>query len=251
MVRRSALLLVALRRSRRRAVRLRRVSGAVRRPGRRRSAQLRRLHAVRRAEGRRQHPRQGSRDGDRLDRAAADRLRSVRRAGAHAVRLRRRALPRRQRARPPERRARADVALRHPRHGESRDAGHDRAEGHLRLRRSLAGRFPALPDPAHLDRRHRALHRARVRPRHAHAAARAHRRQDAEELGDAGVGDQPSHHRRRPLGLHAVCESGRLPVHPRARHGPRRRALHRAAVDGGPGSRLHLLARAEGATSWP
>ena len=51
----------------------------------------------------------------------------------------------------------------------------------------------------------------------------------------------------RPLGVHAVREPGRLPVHPRPRHGEGRRALHRAAVEGDrPDRRLQLHARPEG-----
>ena len=50
-----------------------------------------------------------------------------------------------------------------------------------------------------------------------------------------GFADDADDERRRSLGVHALHTPGRLPVRARARHGPRRRALHRPAVDRRPG----------------
>ena len=107
----------------------------------------------------------------------------------------------------------------------------DHAAGLVHLRRALAGRVDDVPDPVHGVERPDPLQRARVRPAHEPAAARQGRRsgRGREREGDGRLCHDPDDERQRPLGVHALPEAVRHAVHPRARHGPRRGALHRSA----------------------
>src|SRR5919199_303279 len=105
----------------------------------------------------------------------------------------------------------------------SRSAPAGAPEGQLLLRRPLARRLAALPDPARLAPEPESLRRPRLRPRPEPAPARAHRRPDAARLGHGRLAARTRDERRRPLGLHPVQPSRRLSVRPRARHRPRRR----------------------------
>ena len=122
---------------------------------------------------------------------------------------------------------------RSPCSARSRSGSHDReAARRLRLRRALAARPHALPDPARLEEN---LFQYRVRAydlRTAKLLARvvADKRQrdwiDERLPGRAGRSSA-----ERSLGLHALLEPEQLPVRPCARHRATNRGLHRHPVE--------------------
>jgi hypothetical protein len=143
-----------------------------------------------------------------------------------------RSLRRRPHARPRGHRVPEHEPLPRLQHANARHDGRLQPRGDVRLRRAVAGRLDRLPHPVRVGTGSAALRRARVRPAQPAAAPRAHRGSHAEVLGDAGDGADPDDVGRRTLGLHALLEPGRLPVHPRARHGRTDGALHRTPVAG-------------------
>ena len=96
----------------------------------------------------------------------------------------------------------------------------------LQLRRDLAPRRLALPDPVPLADRPDAVPRARLRRRGGPAARGADRRPDRAGRGHARAAAHARDEPGRPLGVHALRRRRRA-VRPRARHGTRDGALHR------------------------
>jgi hypothetical protein len=141
-----------------------------------------------------------------------------------------RPLGRRPHARPRGHRVPEHEPLPRLRHAHVRHEGRVQPEGDVRLRRPVAGRLDRLPHPVLVGAGPAALRRACVRPAQPATAPRADRGSHAEVLGDAGNGAHTDDLGRRTLGVHALLEPGRLPVHPRARHGRPQGALHRPAV---------------------
>ena len=117
-----------------------------------------------------------------------------------------------------------------PRHAQpaGRRPGH--APRRLRLRRPFAGRVHARPDRTRRREQRGPLRRSRERPAESHLRPGriADKTQPGWVMEGSAVTRATSGTVRWVYTL--FTQAGRLPVRPRARHGERHRALHRAAL---------------------